>query len=131
MNIYDIFETDTKKEESGAPVKFGAATLYIASSSSQTNKKFAKRAAEFAERNSRLRYVDDKEKVNQAKEIYAECVLVGWENVTGKDGKELPYSKENALKLFNDLPRLYEEVVTIASDIKTFKEEKREEIAKN
>lgn len=131
MNLYDIYETDIEKEKNGTPVKFGDATLYIASANSSTNTKYAKHFLELAEKRASLELTTPEERAKSVRELYAECVLVGWDNVTDKDGKELPYSKENAVKLFNDLPRLFDKVYDLANDINTFKEKKREDIAKN
>ena len=131
MNLYDIYETNIEKEKNGTPIKFGDATLYIASSNGSNNTKFAKRSLELSEKRANFELENPEERAKQVREVYAECVLVGWENVTDKDGKEIPYSKENALKLFNDLPRLFDKIVELASDINTFKDKKKELSAKN
>lgn len=130
-NIYDLYSTDLEKEVNGAPVKFGEATLYIASSNSSTNSKYAECVASFVEKNTKRQLAEKDDKREQLRELYAEAVLVGWENVKDKDGKDLPYSKQNALKLLTDLPRLFEEIITISSDINYYREEQREAAAKN
>lgn len=37
---------------------------------------------------------------NILKQVQAETVLLGWKNITDKDGKEIPYTPEVALEIF-------------------------------
>jgi len=65
------------------------------------------------------------------KEVFVSTVLLGWKNVTDAEGKDLPFSKENALKLFHDLPDLYEDLVRQSNNANTFKDAEMEVEAKN
>jgi hypothetical protein len=60
-----------------------------------------------------------------------ETVLLGWESVTGPDGKPLEFSKENAVKLFTDLPDLFKDIRETAEDMTLFKLELDEADAGN
>ena len=64
-------------------------------------------------------------------EVYAESVVLGWEGVTDEDGKPLPFSKENAVKLFSDLPDLFRGVQNQAAAISNFRAEVTEDTIKN
>lgn len=62
----------------------------------------------------------------------AETVLLDWKNLS-LDGKEIPFSKENALRILSDpdLTDFRDLVVDLASDSELFREENMEEAAKN
>ena len=64
-------------------------------------------------------------------EVYAESVVLGWEGVTDEYGKPFPYSKENAVKLFSDLPDLFRDVQSQAASISNFRAEVTEDTIKN
>lgn len=64
-------------------------------------------------------------------DVYAEAVVLGWEGVTDENGKPLPYSKENAVKLFSDLPDLFRDVQNQAAAISNFRAEVTEDTIKN
>jgi hypothetical protein len=55
--------------------------------------------------------------------IFLDISLVGWRNILDESGKEIPYSRENALKLFKDLPDLFEFVHKYAMDADNFKDD--------
>lgn len=54
--------------------------------------------------------------------VFIDVSLVDWKGVE-IDGKEAEYSKENALKLFTELPELASELVTYASEVDHFRED--------
>ena len=64
---------------------------------------------------------------SKEREIYArifiEACIIDWVGVTDKDGKELEFTKDNAMKLFTDLPELLDTLVNYASDAKNYKED--------
>ena len=57
------------------------------------------------------------------KEVFAEHVVKGWENVEDESGNPLPYSKDAALKLLSDLPDLYADLKDQAGNLAIFREE--------
>lgn len=65
-------------------------------------------------------------------EILVQGIVVTWENVDAEDGSLLPYSKENARKLFTDLRELRKELNVLAATAETFRaRELVEEMAGN
>lgn len=54
--------------------------------------------------------------------VFVESCITGWENVK-LAGQDLPYTTENAMKLFKKLPDLLETLVSYASDSNSFKED--------
>ena len=65
------------------------------------------------------------------KEVYAETVVLGWENVEDEKGDPLPFSTENCIKLFDDLPDLFKDIQEQSQRAALFREELREADAKN
>jgi hypothetical protein len=65
------------------------------------------------------------------RDVYAETIVLGWENVEDRDGNPLPYTKENCKKLLKDLPVLYDDIVEQAQRISLFKRAEIEDDSKN
>lgn len=65
------------------------------------------------------------------KEVYAEAVVLGWENVSDKSGKALPFSPENVIKLFDELPELWSDIKEQAGRAALYRQELQEASAKN
>jgi len=71
-------------------------------------------------------------------EVFADTVLLGWRNLpkselTGDDNDtdDLPYSRENALTLFDELPDLYDDWEKRAKSSAAFRDREREQSAGN
>jgi hypothetical protein len=71
-------------------------------------------------------------------EVFAETVLLDWDNLpksdlTGveTDDELLPFSKENALALFAEMPDLYDDWESRAQKAAAFREKEREAAAGN
>ena len=63
--------------------------------------------------------------------VLAEAVIVGWENVQLVDGENLEFSRENVLCVLEELPDLQDFISARAADIATFREAQLEADAKN
>lgn len=64
-------------------------------------------------------------------EAYAEAVVIGWSGNIGSGGKKTAYSVENCIKVFEELPDLYEAIKIEANNISLFREEIEEIEEKN
>lgn len=62
---------------------------------------------------------------------FVEGVVVGWRGVTDAAGKTMVFTPENAIKLFTDLPDLYNDVKAQADDAATFRDEQEKVEEKN
>lgn len=135
-SLYEAFSTNKKAEVEGIILEYpdcGGAEIRIARAGGE-NKKFLRAIEKAAKRHrSQIRTdtlgVDTNRRIMQ--EVYAETVILGWENVTDRDGNPLPFNKENCLQLFQDLPALWDDIVEQANSIALFREHVREESAKN
>lgn len=65
------------------------------------------------------------------RQVYAETVVRGWENIGGPDGAQLEFNPKTAEQLFKDLPQLFGIVRKAADDFTLFRQQVRDEDAKN
>lgn len=133
-NPYDIFGTN-KDLEAGKGVTIDypgfSITIHRAGGS---NKKYATAlAAKIKPHRQRFDrgLLDDETSNKILLEAFVEGVVVGWSGNIGPGGKKAEFSHENCVKLFTDLPDLYEDVRTQANDAATFREEQEEIEEKN
>ena len=63
--------------------------------------------------------------------VFVDTVLLGWNNVQDRDGNNIAFNRENALKLFEDLPELYDDLQEKAKKASLFREESLEGEAGN
>lgn len=64
------------------------------------------------------------------RQVFVDTVLVGWENVEGKDGNKIQFSPEAAFTLFEDLPDLYLVLVAEAKKLSNWRAKEVEAVAK-
>lgn len=53
----------------------------------------------------------------------AETVLLDWENLQDDNGKDIPYSIQKVVQLFDEFPQFYEDVMELASNLRFYQEE--------
>jgi len=135
-NIFDICETDSKAEEDGRWFNdiFGDGSginvklRHIMCSESMNVRRRLDRA------NRRLMVKGEYPTAVAIKlliEQVAEAVLIDWSGIVDRDGKEIPYSKEAAVRLLTDLRVFRDGVVSMAQSIDSFRIEDREAAEKN
>lgn len=139
MSLYKSFGTDTSLEKTGILLEYG---------NNSKGKPIAIRIARAGGANKRYENVLDvrlkpyrrqlqtetmpkdlQEKLLM--EVYAETVVLGWENVEDESGNELEFTKENVIKVFTDLPDLYEDIKTQSIRAALFRQGVLEEDSKN
>lgn len=135
MNLYKLFKTDEDLEKEGIWIEYGSddegapVRIKVARAGGQ-NTAFSK-ALEKATRPHRKALqtglLDDKTADRLFKNVFADHVVLGWENVTNSAGENLPFNRENVLKLFEDLPDLFTDLREQAANVALFREEIREE----
>lgn len=135
MSLYKLFKTDQNLETDGIFIEYGTNSegkpirVKIARAGG-SNKAFSK-ALEKATRPYRKAIqsglLDNGTADRLYKDVFADTVILGWENVEGPDGKPLPFNRENVLKLFEDLPDLFTDLREQASNVALFREEVLEE----
>lgn len=136
-SLFDQFETNAAKEANGVEVEFapnrdGTVPTFIVAATSKANTKYAKalnKATKPYRRNMDAMADEHAEAIY--KDVFVKTVLKGWRNVQDRDGNQISFSVENALALFEKLPRLYDELVQRAGSIELFREAQREDEAGN
>jgi len=139
MTLYKQFKADSNAESNGVWLTYGETDdkkpirFLIAragGSNVRFNKSLEKRSRPYRRQIQAGTVLP--ETLNQISlETYCESVVLGWENVQGEDGAELPFSKENCMKLMTDLPDLYDDIVGQSQRLAVFKAEVEQEDAKN
>ena len=156
MSLSRQFRTDADLETKGIVLDYGDARIRAARAGG-ANKKFLKTFERRTKPHRRAIAADafDRERSNQIlMEVYADAVVLNWETRVGDkflrgidpndaerldepvelaaDGSNLlPYSKENVLKVFRNLPDLFTDVVQQTQNGSLFQEEVDEALAGN
>lgn len=133
-SIFDVWGTDAIMETGGVWIDYGQSGKFLIARSGGANTKFAKVLE--AKMRPYRRQMDqgklDNEIANKVlMESFVEACLLDWANLTYQDGKTLKYSKQNAIKLFNDLPDLFGDLRDQSSKMATFQQEEIEDDAGN
>lgn len=139
MSLYAQYATDKKAEKQGVWVDFGqnedgSVIKFKISRMSKTNKKYTKRLEAQTKpfrRAIELETMDDALAEKIFMEVFVDTILLDWQNVNDRDGKPLKFSKENAMKLLEELTDLYEDLQEKAKKASLFREEALDEEAKN
>lgn len=141
MSLYKQFATNTDKEIEGIEVQMteaenedGSIPTFVVSRMGKSNKRYSK-ALEAATRPYRRQIELGTMNNDKAEEIFmgvfVDTVLKGWKNVRDENGAELPFNKQSATKLFNDLPEVYERLQEEAKLSANFRDAALEEEVKN
>jgi len=121
---YSMFETDAKKEnETGHVLDYGSFSVSILRAGG-ANTKFATVLFEKTKLfKNRLvtDLLDESASQSMLAEVYAESVIIGWDNFRDRDGKVMEYTKQNVVKAMLDLPDLFLNIRSHASSLNTFK----------
>jgi len=134
QSAYDLFGTN-KNLEAGEGVTLNypgfSITIHRAGGSNKAygqalNKKMKPHRQRF-ERG----LLDDETSEQILLEAFVEGVVVGWSGNIGPGGKKAAYSVENCIKVFQDLPDLFEDVKKQANDASVFREEAEKADEKN
>ena len=134
-SFYDTFETDTNLEcGEGVDLDYRACGVITIHRAGGANRKFqrvlAAKSKPYA-RQIQLDELDDETDMRIIAETYAETVIIGWRGVKDRQGLELPFTKENVVKLLMELPELFADIRRQARDISNFRKAAVEADAKN
>lgn len=138
--IYDLFKTEADLEQHGIDYQLTKNIKFRLARAGGANSKFT-RAIDVKTRGLRKQIqaisdgkhdqdtLDLLEELTQ--EAFAETVILGWEGVTNEEGEHLDFTKDNAMKLFKDMPDLWSEIRDTAMKMANFQAEALEEDAGN
>ena len=121
-NPYELFGTNQSLEQSGIELDYGDFQIQVARAggSNRRYQKALEAKAKPLRRALAAGAANPKQVTAIMREVFAETVVLGWSGVTGKDGKAMKFTKENCIKLFQDLPELFADVQSQASNFQLF-----------
>jgi hypothetical protein len=133
MGLYEDFATNPDIEKDGVVLEYGNARIRIARAGGN-NTRFSKRfevAMRPYRRQLKSGTMDEDTAARLMREVYADTVILGWEGVTGRDKAPLAFTRENVLQVLTDLPDLFADIQEMSNKVALFREEIREDDAKN
>ena len=132
-SLYESLEVDRGAKEDGVWVAvLDGVEIKVASTDSKRYRDVSRRLMKpyFKILQAGGRIPDDKQ-VEIAVVIAADSLLLDWKGVTDRDGNELPFSRENVIKVLTDLEVLRNMVAEIAGEAETFNKAALELAVKN
>jgi hypothetical protein len=139
MSLYAQFQTDKNIEKDGVVLEYGlnskkkVISIRIARAGG-ANTHYAKLLESKIKpyrRQIQNETLDNAVAEKLTKEVYAQSVVLGWENVEDQDGNELAFNQANFTKLMDDLPDLWADIQNQATRAALFRSEILEADAKN
>lgn len=129
MNLWEQFEADEDMEKSGIWLEVGETDdhlpiRFLIARAGVSNPKYMKVLQAKMKPIQRLLendLLEAKASVDVMKKVFSEAIVLNWENVMDRDGKPMPFSKENCLMLFNKLPDLFAHIQAEASKLANFR----------
>lgn len=131
MSLYSMFKTDGNLEKNGVILEFGTNQkglpigIRIARAGGG-NSAFTKRIEVLVKPYRRAiqnETIDTETLERLYRQAYAETVVLGWENVDDENNEPLEFTKENCIKLFEELPELFKEIQEQSQKVAIFREE--------
>lgn len=135
--LYKQFATDTNIEKAGIDLQYGTPeepiiiTIARAGGANTAYNRVLERVTKPYRRQIQTNTMEHKMMQKLLMEVYAEAVVLKWDGVTDKEGNEIPFSKENCVNLFIDLPDLFADVKEQAESASIFRTEVLEDAVKN
>ncbi len=139
MSLYKQFKTDKNVEKEGIVLNYGknskGADIEIRiARAGGANVQYAKLLEVKTKpyrRQIQNETLDNDVAEKITKEVYAKAVVLGWSGVEDENGKELEFSFENCMKLFDDLPDLWTDIQQQSTKAALFRADILEQDAKN
>jgi hypothetical protein len=137
-SIYDVFGTDTAREKSGAVFEYGDIKVRVARAGG-ANDRFTRLTIQKMQPYRRmLQAQQNKLDANTIAllrtiqtEVFAETVVLGWDGIADREGKDIPFSKVNCLQLLQQLPDFFDQLSGFAQDMSNFQSSVDESDVKN
>lgn len=140
MSLYKQYKTDPKIEKEGVILQYGNGTSIRVARAGGANTEYLKLLEQRLKPHRRQIQNDAMDPVlleRLIKEVFATSVVIGWEGVdleeteNGPAVPQAPFTKENCIRLFDDLPALFADIQEQSQNIALFRAEIRSADAKN
>lgn len=133
MSIYKTFSTDEELEGRGVVLDFGDGQWVRITRAGGSNKKFIKLLEAMMKPHRRavqLELLSDDKATEIMHTVFAKAIILEWK-ISDEEGKDIPFTLENALRVFKDLPEFFMQIKTEAENRSNFKRQSQEAEAKN
>ena len=133
-SIYELFETDETMEQQGIVVDFGPYGEFKVARASGSNIKYSETVKRYNKPYQKMLKrgtMPEKLARQVLAKVYAESIVLNWKRVIGRDGKEIPYTTQNVVKVLLDLPDLFSQIVIESLNAELYRKDYVEEAAKN
>lgn len=121
-NLYHLFETDKELELKGIALKFGDSQFRVKRAGG-ANREFDTIFNEKTRAMSsklQLAALSPEQSDAILMEVYFESVMIGWEDVTNREGDDLEFTQENFVQVMKDLPDLWKGLRTEAANMDNY-----------
>lgn len=138
MGLYQTFSTNRDLENKGIWVEDfpanddGTTPGFLVSRMGKNNVEYQKALEALSKRfklNIELDTLVDSVASEAVREVFITTVLKGWRNVYDAHGEPMEFTHENARKIFDELPDLYDYLVEKARKLSTFRDAEVDRIA--
>ena len=139
MSLYKQFKTDKNVEKEGIVLNYGKNSkgedieirIARAGGANVQYAKLLEAKTKPYRRQIQNETLDNEVAEKITKEVYAKAVVLGWTGVEDENGKEMEFSFENCMKLFDDLPDLWTDIQQQSTKSALFHADILEQDAKN
>ena len=130
MNLYQRFKTNSDLEgKKGVVLDYGEGVKITILRAGGSNRKYQQILREKLMASGRkLASMTDDESERGMIEVYADAVIVAWEGVKDEEGNEVPFTRENVVKIMTDLPELFADVQRAAGAFELFRESQKADL---
>ncbi len=142
MNIYELLQTDEKREQQGVKVPLGGKQYLLVARAGGSNRAFttmlASRLMPYQRLLAKQQRLLKAGKLPSAKvsklvdrvtqEVYAQTIVLGW-LIFDKEQGEIPFTTENCIRMFKEVPELFYTAQEYAQDLGTFQDAENLELA--
>lgn len=139
MNLYTAFGTNKELEQEGVYLQYGensqGQNIRFRVARAGGNNKAYNRALERRTRPHKRAItagtLDEKQAEAMLLDVFIDTVLLGWEGVEDQQGDIIPYSKQAARQLMQDLPDLYTDLREQTNSYALFQQDIEAGVVKN
>ena len=125
VNFFKTHEVDGKKETEGVEITIKGA-VFLCRRAGGTNRRYRLHLSMASERYKDKLLSDDPDLQLEGEdkstlEAFAESVVLGWRNIAGRDGLEMPFTRDNFIMLMTACPDLWVELRLEARAMSNFR----------
>lgn len=124
-SIYEKFGTDKKSEQEGIILDYGDGVTIKIARAGGSNVRFEKAVQQKMRKfglQAKHDLLEPEQMRSVMREVFAETVVLDWTGFTDKEGETLPLNRENIIKVFTDLPDLFDDVLEQSRKASLFKQ---------